>query len=43
MYQKPKVQRFGTLRELTRDILQPGTGDAMVFCAVPNGPGRYDE
>ncbi len=45
MYQKPKVQRFGTLRELTEDILSPGTGDAIVFCARDNGGGggRYDE
>lgn len=40
MYQKPKVERFGSVRELTQDILQPGSGDAIVFCAAgAGGPG----
>jgi hypothetical protein len=37
MYQKPAVQRFGSFRELTQDVLQAGRGDAIVFCAVGDG------
>jgi hypothetical protein len=34
MYEKPKVQRLGSVRELTEDVLKPGGGDCMVGCAA---------
>jgi hypothetical protein len=37
MYQKPKVERFGSVRELTQDVLRAGSGDAMLFCAAGDG------
>ena len=49
MYEKPMVQRFGTVRELTQDVVRVGSGDSVLFCAAGDGgpggePGdRYSE
>jgi hypothetical protein len=34
MYEKPLLVRYGTLRELTQDVLVHGSGDAIVFAAA---------
>lgn len=40
MYQKPKVERFGTFRELTQ-IGFNGTSDGLTICGTPgSGTGN---
>ena len=39
MYQKPKVERFGTFRELTR-VGFNGTTDGFTICGVNGGTGN---
>lgn len=39
MYQKPRLVRYGTLRQLTQDVLVLGSGDAILFCADGDGVG----
>ena len=38
MYQKPKVERFGTFRELTQ-VGFNGTTDGFTICGVNGGTG----
>ncbi len=39
MYQKPKVERFGTFRELTQ-VGFNGTTDGFTICGVNGGTGN---
>lgn len=35
MYSKPALERLGSFRELTEDIVQVGDDDIILFCANP--------
>ena len=39
MYQKPKVERFGTFRELTQ-VGFNGTTDGFTICGIGGGTGN---
>lgn len=39
MYQKPRVERFGTFRELTQ-VGFSGSQDGFTICGITNGTGN---
>lgn len=39
MYQKPRVERFGTFRELTQ-VGFNGSTDGFTICGIGNGTGN---